>query len=307
MILNLRKRKIKKDKLALLAILIFLLLTLNVCSTSLEELIRENENKKVISILEEEKNWNYIKECESPLHIASRLKKIELLKILIKKGADVNHRSLGCPQESILNIDGIVILKDRFFTATHTALSQSASIEVAEILINAGANPNTGGYRQNNLSGTGLAFYQSPLSVAILDRKYDLAKYLIQKGASLEIYNPLTGENELELWFLSVGIRSKKDKEFFQFLKSRGLKKITAPSRIFSEKEDQNRSYIHISTKSETIGSISKLREEKSFETDLVYSDPEKRTFHSSEFIWKDSGQNLHAWILQRRLILKKR
>lgn len=307
MILNSRKRKNKKDTVALFAVLILPLLTFNFCSVSLEELIRENENQKVISILEEEKNWNQSKECESPLLITSRLKKIDLLKILIGKGADVNYRSLGCPQESTLVIDGIVISKDRFFTATHTALSQSANMEVAEILIGAGANPNTGGYRQNNVSGTGLAFYQSPLSIAILDRKYDLAKYLIQKGASVEIYNPLTGENEFELWFLSVGIRSKKDKEFFQFLKSKGLKKITAPSRIFSEEEDHSRSYIHTSTKSETIGSISKLRQEKSFETDLVYSAPEKRYFHSSEFVWKDSGENLFTWLLQRRLILKER
>ncbi|WP_156781813.1 ankyrin repeat domain-containing protein [Leptospira tipperaryensis] len=257
--------------------------------------------------MEKDKNWNKRKECESPLQVASRLGNRELVRILLSKGVDPNQRAKGCSQESVLILEGVLISKDRFFTATDTALSQSADIEVAKFLINSGANPNIGGYRQNDPSGKGLALYTSPLLRAILDRKYDLAKYLIQKGASIDIYNPLTGENELELWFTSVGIRSKKDREFFHFLKSKGLKRIQIPSRNLSEKEDPIRSLVHLPTKNQTKGSILILREHRSLETDLIDSETDAGSFHASEFIWMDSGQNLYEWILQYRLQRSKK
>ncbi|MBM9575653.1 hypothetical protein JWG45_00670 [Leptospira sp. 201903070] len=256
----------------------------------------------MITLLEKKKDWNKILECETPLSLASTFGNSELLKVLLVKGADPNVRTPGCAQESVLILEGVLISKDRFFTATLSPLSRSLNLEVAKILIDGGANPNIGGYRQDDPSGKGLSFYQSPLSNAIQNRKYDLAKYLIQKGASINIYNPLTGENEFELWFTSVGIRSKKDKDFFQFLKAKGLKRIRPSFRNLSEKEDQIRSYVHLPTGNQTNASIITFRENGSFETDLVFSEPEKRFFHSSEFIWKDTRQNLFEWILQRRI-----
>ncbi|RHX86795.1 hypothetical protein DLM78_13560 [Leptospira stimsonii] len=287
--------------------LCFPILTLNVCTATVGELIQKGKTAEVIEFLEKNSDWNQREECESPLSIASRFHKTELLKILLQKGADPNFRSKGCSQESLLIIDGVLISKDYFFTATQTPLSHSSNKEVADILIDAGANPNIGGYRQDQPSGQGLAHYQPPLLIAILDRKYELAKYLIQKGASTEIFNPLTGENELELWFSSVGIRSQKDRKFYQYLRSLGLKKIILPSRIKPEKDDQTLSYVHLVTKRETKRSIASLRENGTFETDLVYSDPDQKYFHSSEFARKDTGQNLYEWILQRRLLSKKR
>ncbi|MBM9502228.1 hypothetical protein JWG44_18390 [Leptospira sp. 201903071] len=287
--------------------LILSLCFLIACSASVSELIQRGENQKVIAVLEKESGWNKSNECEPPLSTAARFGNMELLKILLSKGADPNFRAKGCAQESALILEGVLISKDRFFTATHTPLSQAVNSEVAKILIAAGANPNFGGYRQNDPSGKGLSFYQSPLYVAILNRKYDLAKYLIQRGASIEIYNPLTGENELELWFTSVGVRSKKDQEFFQFLKSKGLNRIPSSPLKLSEGDNRVLSFIHLPTQKESKVSILTLRENGSLENDLIYFEPEKKYFHSSEFVWKDSGKNLYDWILQRRLYLKQK
>ncbi|XDD48758.1 ankyrin repeat domain-containing protein [Leptospira sp. WS92.C1] len=277
-------------------------LFLSACSVTIGEQILRGNDANAIAQIEADGDINGSNECESPLGISARLGNLSLVKFLIKKGADPNFRSKGCSQESILKIEGRILSKDRFFIATHTPISKVANLEIAKILVQAGANARIGGYRQDNPQGKGMAIYESPLYNSILNRKYELAKYLLEQGASTDLYNPINGENEFEIWFGTVGIKTKEDRKFYLFLKSKGLKKIS--SVVTKNKiEIQNRPYIHLPTGNET----KQLPIDTDLNSNLVDSEPEQRIFHSSEFIWKDNRQNLYEWILQRRISTQKK
>ncbi|RHX79937.1 ankyrin repeat domain-containing protein [Leptospira yasudae] len=281
------------------------------CSAKLNDLIRTRQIEKAISLIQTNENWKQVNECETPLELAASLGNTKLVQLLLERGADPNERAIGCKQESVLYIDGTYISTEKFYSANHTPLSKTTSVEVAKLLVQAGADVNRGGYRQNDPQGTGPSIYESPLLNAVLNRKYELSKFLIQNGANIQIFNSLTGENEFDLWFTSVGIRSKKDKEFYQFLKSKGLKQLRSLSlsEIAKLRSDEkslfSKTYIHIPTKQEIILSEDPTNRRNPMETDLIYSPKDQRYFHSSEFVQKETKQNLYELFLQRRIAQK--
>ncbi|WP_010574730.1 ankyrin repeat domain-containing protein [Leptospira kmetyi] len=284
------------------------------CSPSLNDLIRKEKNEEAKARILESQEWNRSNDCDSPLELAAETGNLELVRFLLENKADPNHRQTGCAKESILTIDGMYISKEEFFTSSHTPISFAKNLEVAKILIEFGANVNWGGYRQNDPKGIGPAFSEPPLLRAVFHRNYDLAKFLMEKGASTRILNSLTGENEFELWFTSVGIRNKSDRKFYEFLKSKGLKKLeipstsskstkgTAPAEFFPKE----RAYIHVPTGTEFKTTPLFSEWEEWYQTDLVLHPSQKKYFHSSEYIWKDTKQSVYEWILEKRIRSKK-
>ncbi|WP_167883080.1 ankyrin repeat domain-containing protein [Leptospira barantonii] len=282
------------------------------CSSNLNELIRKGKNEDAKTKIRETEEWRTYNECDSPLVLASRSGNLELVRFFLENKVDPNQRETGCARESILTIEEKYISKEEFFTASHTPISQVQNLETAKILVQAGANVNLGGYRQNDPKGIGPAYYEPPLLHAVLNRKYDLAKFLIEKGASTRILNSVTGENEFEIWFTSVGIRNKTDRKFYESLKSKGLKKLETASGLLRnatrpEIFPKERTYIHIPTGAEFKTTPHFSEREEWIQTDLIRHPSQEKQFHSSEWIWKDTKQNVYEWILERRIGLKKR
>ncbi|MCG6168091.1 ankyrin repeat domain-containing protein [Leptospira sp. FAT2] len=292
-------------------ILIFICVLALSCSTKLNDLIRTRRIEEAISLIQTGEDWKHANDCETPLELAASSGNTELVQLLLERGADPNERAKGCKQESVLYIEGTYISTERFFSANHTPLSKTKNVEAAKLLVRAGADVNWGGYRQNDPQGIGLSIYESPLLNSVINRRYELSEFLIQKGANIQIFNPITGENEFDLWFTSVGIRNKKDKEFYRFLKEKGLKQLRPFSLIEIAKlrSDENslftKTYIHIPTKQEIILNANPTDLQNPLETDLIYSSKDQRYFHSSEFVQKETKQNLYELILQRRIARK--
>lgn len=291
------------------------------CSPNLNELIRNGKIEEAKTKIRENEEWKRSNDCNSPLGLAAELGNSNLVRFLLENKADPNQREIGCPQKSILEIEGMYISKEEFFTATHTPISKSTDLEVAKILIEAGADVNLGGYRQNDPKGVGSAFYEPPLLQAVLNRKYDLAKFLIEKGAKTQMLNSITGENEFELWFSSVGIRNKTDRKFYEYLKTKGLKSLKAisnplnpfqktavnlPKNDRNQNTSQERIYLHNPTGIEFKTTSNFLEQEEWVQTDLIYHSGEEKHFHSSEFTWKDTKRSVYEWILWKRILSKK-
>ncbi len=145
-------------------------------------LTRLNRNV-ILELLSKISNFNfYDKEGFTPLMLLTRLKILEddipiwkeLATLLIKSGADINMPCLNADYPN--------------FTALH--FSVFSYKEIAEFLIDMGANINISKQDLKIKSSNGqYEFSSSPLEYAILNQKYDMVKFLIEKGATISYLN----------------------------------------------------------------------------------------------------------------------
>ena len=125
----------------------------------------------------------------TPLHYAARYCQIDIVKILLQQGADVNAVNSGgetpLHEATKKNATKIVDLllqnganvnaKDRYrFTPLYLAVRES-NIIVAELLLKNGAKIN--------------ATWNTPLHKAVLDNDADIAELLIQYGANINAFS----------------------------------------------------------------------------------------------------------------------
>ncbi|WP_299260769.1 ankyrin repeat domain-containing protein [uncultured Aquimarina sp.] len=110
----------------------------------------------------------YNNDLNSALHITCSWNRLELTKILIEKGADVNIDA-GNKRTPIIN-----------------AIEAEADIDLIEFLLDNNADVNYG-------SGNG-----TPLMFAISGRNLMLIKYLLKRGAKIKSFTNRSGENTLE-------------------------------------------------------------------------------------------------------------
>ena len=288
-------------------IFVFIINLFSACAT-MSDLVYQKNNDAVIKKITEGANPNDVSDCETPLEVAASTGNAELVTFLLSKGANPNIRGKGCPYDFVVSIGGIVLSRDTFYKQSDTPLSHASNLNIAKLLVEAGANPNLGGVVRYNPSGQGLAHYKSPLYNAITEKKYDIAEYLIQKGAKINFYNGATGENVLLDWFTDRK-NTPEEEKFFSYLKSKGLKKLDISNAALNKiKGKVYSSYVHVPTGHGT--SMPADMFEAAYDTpsrvsDMTYSAEDKDFFHYTEFFWKETGQNLHEWIIQRRAATK--
>jgi len=122
--------------------------------------ISENNIEAVSQLLDKHPDWINADKFwgDTPLHTAVQVANLDIIKLLINRGADVNE------------------VKDFGVTPLHIAVYNN-NIEIAKLLLNSGADINSIGYRQD----------YTPLHIAICGHNMEMIKFLIQNNADLSI------------------------------------------------------------------------------------------------------------------------
>jgi len=287
-------------------LLIASLLLVSNCATLLVDVIRQNKTEEAKAMLEKGANPNDLEGCDTPLYWAALRGNKELVELLLKKGADPNLRSKECTES--VDLGGF-----RYYTqeGSKSALELVKNVEIAEILIKAGADPNWGGYsdsRKGNPPINGTPLYNAATTSLQNDKDTKIAEFLIKNGANVNIYDDRNGKNKI----LGMISHSKKPDvvQLVALLISKGAKDL----EITEEKMKKASSkildtYIHIPT-----GAVTKMSEQMA---KLAFEQPERvspltinasdnKYYHYSEFIWAETKQNLHEWLLLRKAAVGK-
>jgi len=269
--------------------LLFLLITflLLSCSTApLIDAVLKEDKEKVSSLLNAGENPNQTgKYCYSALFAAAQKGNIELVKLLLGKGADVNNKSLPC-----IFREGIIA----FRTQAYVPLNMAKNAATAKVLIENGAFINVGGYDEFRFDPDHL--YNPPLVTAIRNKDIELVEFLLSKGASTNIYTK-DGKNRIRVL---LDFNKAKEPEFVAKLE-----------KIFSKYDLSNQTpqipvrringvYKHITTGNKTTmpsDILYAIQNGKEFGA-ATYDYTSKRYLHDSEFVWEDTGENLYLWHL---------
>ncbi|XP_074107385.1 uncharacterized protein LOC141532782 [Cotesia typhae] len=118
--------------------------------------------------------------CHSVLNTAVKTENIGLIKLLLEAGADVNHVSFFKvePKKQTYYLDNTPIPpKLRGFAPLHVATKRN-NLEAVKLLINEGADPNI--EAKNN---------PFALLMAVCDRNYEIVEYLLEHGADVNRKN----------------------------------------------------------------------------------------------------------------------
>ena len=287
-------------------LLIASLLFVTNCATHLVNVIRQDKTEEAKAMLEKGANPNDLEGCDTPLYWAALRGNKELVELLLKKGADPKLRSKECSES--VDLGGF-----RYNTqkGSKTALQDVRNVEIAGILIKAGADPSWGGFSDSGEGNPPInltPLYNATISSLRKDQDTKLAEFLIKNGANVNIYDDRNGKNIL----LELISDSKKPDvvQLVALLTSKGAKNL----EITEEKMKKASSkildtYIHIPT-----GTVTKMSEQMAklaFDTPqrvtpLTLNSSDNNYYHYSEFIWAETKQNLHEWLLLRKAALGK-
>ncbi len=263
------------------------------CSTFLVDLIEDGASDKAAQLLDKGANPNELGACDIPLYIAAKKGDKTILELLLKKGADVKLRSKECAYRDMFG---------RYKAGNRSALDSSKSVDEAKILLDAGADPRWGGFEERG----GSVANWTPLYIAILAEKYDLAKLLVEKGARVNQYSDSDGSNI----FLRL-LNSKRDpkaQSLRYFIQGKGAKELSLAQAAKTNAGTQSlTTYKHIPTGNITTMSgeiISLLQRSPEHVLPLTLSATDERYYHYSEFEWIETKQNLHEWLILQKVIL---
>lgn len=241
--------------------------------------------------------------CFHALTIAAEKGDKELVQLLLEKGADVNARSNECDYTQ--NSGGF---KRRYKWGSRTALDTVKNVEIAKILLKAGANPNISGY-QEEMYGV---YIENALNNAIRKSDFALVKLLVESGADVNLRDSLGKKNmalDTAQFIFDSDKKNKKDTKdssaILQYLKSRGAREIPLTTQMANATEGKILTkYIHVATKdvTEMPSEIAKAVYEnpKNF-SPLTLNAADGKFYHYNEFVWAQTGQNLFEWYLLRR------
>lgn len=259
------------------------------CASRLASVIEKGNNEQAVKMLEAGTNPNDLRTCDTPLYIAVKKGELSLVQLLLKKGANPNLRSRECNYRDLFG---------QYKAANRSPLEAVKTLELAKIILEAGADPRWGSYEV-----TDTITNWTPLYRAILAERYDIAKYLVEKGANINLYDDMNGKHV----FLRL-LSERKDSRanaLRSLLLSKGAKElsfVTSPKKNISD--SQTSLYRHIPTGNVTIMTpemVSYLKESPSHAVPITYSIADGGYYHYSEFEWADTKQNLHEWLLLKR------
>lgn len=275
---------------------LFLCLSLplvNGCSTFLVDIIEEGASDKALALLDEGEDPNGLGACDTPLYTAAKKNDQIVIQALLKKGADPKLRSKECAYRDMFG---------RYKAGNRSPLDSVKSLEVAKILLDAGADPRWGGFEER---GNSVANW-TPLYVAILADRYEIARLLVEKGARVNQYSDSDGSN-IFLRLLS-GKKDAKAQALRTYLIAKGAKELplAQASKLIMGTEAYT-TYRHIpsgqtTTLSPEIASL--IRKSPEQVIPLTLSAEEGKYYHYSEFEWTDNKQNLHEWLVLLRASL---
>ncbi|PNV76359.1 ankyrin repeat domain-containing protein [Leptospira inadai] len=259
------------------------------CATRLASVIEKGNNEQAVKMLEAGANPNDSGTCNTPLHMAVKKGELALVQLLLKKGADPNLRSRECNYKDLFG---------QYKANNRSPLEAAKTLEIAKILFEAGADPRWGSYEV-----TDTITNWTPLYRAVLAERYDIAKYLVEKGANVNLYDDMNGKHIL-LRLLS----ERKDSRaniLRGLLLAKGARELNFIGSLKKNISDSpTNSYRHIPTGNVTIMTpemISYLKESPDQAVPITYSIADGRYYHYSEFEWTDTKQNLHEWLLLKR------
>ena len=287
-------------------LLIASLLFVNNCATLLVDVVRQDKTQEAKTMLENGANPNDLEGCDTPLYWAAIRGNKELIELLLKKGANPNLRSKEC-RESV-DLGGFRVSS---LDGSKSALESVKNVETAEILIKAGADPSWGGYSdygKGNPPINGTPLYNAAIKSLRDGQDTKLAEFLIQKGANVNIYDDRDGKNRI---LKSISHSKKPDVvKLVALLISKGAKDLEiTEERMKKASSKMMDTYIHIPTGAVTTmnGEMAKL----AFDTPervspLTINAADNKYYHYSEFVWAETKQNMHEWLLLRKAALGK-
>ncbi|TGN17398.1 ankyrin repeat domain-containing protein [Leptospira idonii] len=260
------------------------------CKTPLPRIIGEGKTEEAKQRLLDGGDPNDI-DCESSLYMAARIGDIDLVKLLLEKGADPNLRSRECVYGS-----GFL----RYRAGNRSPLEKAKTLEIAKLLVNKGANPNFGGFRE----AFGAAHDETPLLVQIELEQYDIAEFLVKSGASVNIYVTSTGKN---IFLQKLDRKEVAGKAGAQKLKallvSKGAKDLDL-SKSASLSLTPVASYTHLTNGESTLmpsNIANALFQDPSKFVPLTMDAKDRRYYHYSEFVINETQMNLHEWLIHRK------
>lgn len=241
-------------------------------------------------------------DCFHALTIAAMKGDKDLVQLLLDKGADVNARSNECDYTE--NLAG---MKWRFRWGSRTALDRAANADIAAILLKAGANPNISGYRQYK----GWTDLDTALVNAVSSSDLALVKILVEGGANVNARGR-RGENLALSRATAISSIAQKLNEsraadaaaIVQYLTSKGAQNTPLSDQAAASTEGKILTrYRHVAT-----GAVTDMSPDIA---KAVYDHPERfsgltvnaadqKTYHYSEFVWSETGQNVFDWYLLR-------
>jgi hypothetical protein len=275
------------------------MLSLFAACASLPEKIEQRDFSGTSQMISDGANVNDDSACFSPLAMAAMKGNKELVKMLLDRGADVKARSRECEY-----VETIGPFKFRLRWGSRTALDRAANAEIARMLIEKGADLRMAGYRQYKAGETD---FDSALLNAVKGKNLDLIKVLVEAGASVNQPSE-KGKNTLLYW-----VSGPAYKEIHDYLVSKGAREPELTDAAAAATDSRVRSeYKHMPT-----GAVTKMSDDIA---KAVFDHPERfsgltinagdnKTYHYSEFVWTDNGQNVYEWFLlrkKRKGVLKK-
>ncbi len=270
------------------------------CSASLAQTIEAGQFNAAMAMIEEGANVHGGDQCFTPLMMAAWRSQHQIVEKLLRRGARANARSRECELELR---DGYARRKYRH--AARTALDAVANVRIARQLMDAGADPRVGGYRQY----TDSTYWENGLVNAVRNRNLPLAQTLVDAGAPVHQYRALR-RTETEHYaanrLLSLLWRDQSPEgiEMRTYLESQGAAEATA-EEVAESDAMVYREYRHVPSGAITTMSAAlakRVHANPNRFAPITFEAGSRRFFHYAEFEWVANGMNMHHWYVLRQV-----
>lgn len=270
-------------------IFLFFVMMFMSCKTPMTKLIKDGNLAEITQRVNDGEDPNEIG-CDTPLIVASNRGNLELINLLLDKGANPNLRSNECDYNASYA---------RFKMGTRSALGEAKTLEIAKLLVSKGANLNLGNYKEYLYT---TALYSPPLREHIVAERFDIANFLVDSGANLNLY---TDEGKNLFLLVLNNDKNRKTAEAIRLkskIISKGGRELDL-AKYKSKSLQEVKSYTHNTFGGSTSMPIQfrapLLANPLKFSALTIHSGDGKY-YHYSEFTEDETKMNLHEWYIIR-------